>query len=1689
MKLEGTLSASDPEPTNHPTSFTCGTPTSSTIPLSWTDATGGTVPAGYLVKWSTTSYAAISDPADSIPESNGTGIQNINQGVQAYTFTSLTPNTTYYFKIWPYTNSGSNIDYKLMPAPQQTSCATTVGPLWGNAITDSDPSTSNPYTNGQTVAANITVSGIGRGSGIAASSASNRYSASGWNTSSLDINKYFYFTLTPNGGYEIDFTNFVYTGQASGTGPVNFAVRSSLDGYTANIGSATAGGTTIDLSGATYKNISSSITFRFYGWGASAAGGTFSINDFTFNGTVNYTGAASPSQASDIIIDDPAFTYNSDIDYTAFQGSLITNTSHSIDVMRFIIRDGGGFADADAFPTILSSITFSSIGSIGIIRNAALFDGNAQLANNPTINTGAGTITFSGLNISTNTDGGSRIISLRVSFYNTSSAITDNSQMSFTVTNANVTAAGSSTSSLFTTFSPFTSSTTGNRNRIEVTANHLAFVQQPSNTGIGSTMTPNPSVEALDINNVRDLDYDTTIAITSTGSLNSSPQNAIPVSGLATFTSIIHNAAGTGLTLSATSGSLTGTGPSSTFDITASTVSSDYFRTVTSGNWNNVSTWESSPDGNTWISATLPPTQAANIITIRNGHTVTVNADVTFDQTVIEATGELVRGNNTLITLSNGSGDDLTIYGKLRILSSGSGDDYADVISYNSGSKILVKTGGIIEFNGPGGSDHHSYAIEPITRIEYEHDAVFRWNPPNSLSFASSGITYFPGVSSSVIPIFRCNVSVFVGGGAPLVINGVFETESGKTVTFQNAGSKTFRNGIRGAGNVTQNATAGNQFLITGTAELGGGNLTLNTTAGGLSILSTSTTTLISNKTIDSGPISVAGTFDLSSYAISGTYSSFAVSGSAVVKTAHTDGLRSATGALQNNSATYNFNVSGTSVEYTRLGAQTVTNNDYYNLSFRGNGDKTLAGNTTVYGDISWLNLSGTPTLKCGSYTLDVKGNWSNDSGSNFDPGTGTVNYGSTGNTRTISGTNSFNIIKIFGTVNLTGGTLNIYNRIEVPTGAVLNTNGNLTLQSGGSLLHGTGTPLGGGTVNGNITVRRTGNSGSYTYNYWCSPVSSADVSVLGSNLYYYNPANATDLTESGLRAGWVAASGTMTQGLGYISTGGGTVSFTGTAGNAPTGTPITVDVKKNVGTSNNVPWNLVGNPFPSSLDADLFIDVNGPLGSGAIAGALYFWDDDNSGGDGWATNDYAVWTKAGTTPGSPTMSNNGRTPNGHIATGQSFFVNKTADGTSALQFQNSMRSSNNNVFFRQKPIQRFWVNISNPNNEINEALIAFIDDATDSVDLLYDAQKLKGNAHISVYTKIGNDDFAIQALPELTQDRVIPVGMDVGTAGNHTFRLSYSENLDETVTMVLEDRLLNHFQCLNEDSDYVFYTNAGTGISRFYIHINPPVQVNVVDESCSGLDGEISIFQPGAKTWDYVLYNDIGQLITSGTGFNGNLSFAGLKGGEYNLALTDQHGFSLLKNITVTGKTAVLAGFTPDNLIVATDLPVHFTNNSAGATSYEWNFGDGTVLTGIREPEHAYTQEGTFIVTLKAFNDNCSDLMTQEISVFDVATGSVDEAEDKVYISTIGEYILVRFDYRQEKKAELSVHNILGQKVFETKTITSGETKIDLRGSSEQYYFLTIKEADKTLIAKIIISGNQSNLRQNYCHKFRCSQ
>lgn len=95
------------EPSNFPAEFSA-----QNINLSWSDATGTVLPTAYLVRMSSIGFSDIVTPTDGVEVANSITDKNVAYGIQSAAFSSLTPNTTYYFKLFAYTGSGSSIDYK-----------------------------------------------------------------------------------------------------------------------------------------------------------------------------------------------------------------------------------------------------------------------------------------------------------------------------------------------------------------------------------------------------------------------------------------------------------------------------------------------------------------------------------------------------------------------------------------------------------------------------------------------------------------------------------------------------------------------------------------------------------------------------------------------------------------------------------------------------------------------------------------------------------------------------------------------------------------------------------------------------------------------------------------------------------------------------------------------------------------------------------------------------------------------------------------------------------------------------------------------------------------------------------------------------------------------------------------------------------------------------------------------------------------------------------------------------------------------------------------------------------------------------------------------------------------------------------------------------------------------------------------
>lgn len=144
------------------------------------------------------------------------------------------------------------------------------------------------------------------------SSAGTRFSFTSWAlgatngsdvfTGAIDLNKYYEVTIAPNSGSKLDLNKLSFTLQRSATGVRQVAIRSGVDNFVTNLPASISpdnatlsvvatnifqitdaattaqDGCTISFGGA-FKNLTTPVTLRFYGFNAEAAAGTFSIDN------------------------------------------------------------------------------------------------------------------------------------------------------------------------------------------------------------------------------------------------------------------------------------------------------------------------------------------------------------------------------------------------------------------------------------------------------------------------------------------------------------------------------------------------------------------------------------------------------------------------------------------------------------------------------------------------------------------------------------------------------------------------------------------------------------------------------------------------------------------------------------------------------------------------------------------------------------------------------------------------------------------------------------------------------------------------------------------------------------------------------------------------------------------------------------------------------------------------------------------------------------------------------------------------------------------------------------------------------------------------------------------------------------------------------------------------------------------
>ncbi|TDE31366.1 T9SS sorting signal type C domain-containing protein [Flavobacterium ranwuense] len=421
-----------------------------------------------------------------------------------------------------------------------------------------------------------------------------------------------------------------------------------------------------------------------------------------------------------------------------------------------------------------------------------------------------------------------------------------------------------------------------------------------------------------------------------------------------------------------------------------------------------------------------------------------------------------------------------------------------------------------------------------------------------------------------------------------------------------------------------------------------------------------------------------------------------------------------------------------------------------------------------------------------------------------------------------------------------TGETMTITNGVTV-------SGGSLTFENNASLVQINEDP----TINsGDITYKRTTKPiRKFDYTYWSSPVvgytlGGVSPNTLGDKFYSFD-ADAEDWAQE--------SSGTvMKKGMGYIIRGPQNYDAVTSA----------VFPASFVGKPNNGAVSiagivadrlyLIGNPYPSALDADEFLKGNNAV----LDGTLYFWthnsaialsenvNNPGSGAYAYSSDDYASYNRVG---GVGTVTSKGNTvgsdeqtsnkPSGKIASGQGFFVSSNVAPISGntVVFNNTMRvgvgaiTGNNLQFFRIKNTSkskdvstieknRIWLNLTNNQGAFKQTLVGYVTGATNEYEGLFDGESYDGNLFVDFYSINEDKNLTIQgrALPFDKNDEVT-LGYSSDIQGAFSISIDEVDGILASEEAYIEDKDAKIIHNLKEGA-YNFTTEKGAFNNRFVL-------------------------------------------------------------------------------------------------------------------------------------------------------------------------------------------------------------------------------------------------------------------------------
>lgn len=250
-------------------------------------------------------------------------------------------------------------------------------------------------------------------------------------------------------------------------------------------------------------------------------------------------------------------------------------------------------------------------------------------------------------------------------------------------------------------------------------------------------------------------------------------------------------------------------------------------------------------------------------------------------------------------------------------------------------------------------------------------------------------------------------------------------------------------------------------------------------------------------------------------------------------------------------------------------------------------------------------------------------------------------------------------------------------------------------------------------------------------------------------------------------------------------------------------------------------------------------------------------------------------------------------------------------------------------------------------------------------------------------------------------------------------------------------------------------------------------VSVSNAPEPSVSTSGSTTICQ-GATLTLTASISDSYQWNLNGTPISGATAqtYGATASGVYTVTVTNADPCD---GVGTSAPTAVFVNPTPTAAANYNNngLSYNFINNSLGATSYIWNFGDGNNSTAVN-PSYTYASNVNVTVTLIAINGSCSDTITIPLGFVSVQEIVEPISDINLYPNPTNNLATLSLQLANEGDITIQVIDITG-KIIATETrsdVYSGQQQfmIDATELQNGLYFINIVAGDFKAIRKMIV-------------------